>query len=355
MIVRQVNDADQTEIYQLFRDNHFLPNEINESEFKELYKWLYFDTSAKKIYSLLIENGGEICGHHGLTPFETKIPGATIWGGLASNLLVGVKQRNAMIFMNLQKKFFSGYEANGFNFVFGLVNRPEVLRTHLKTGYKSVFSIPVFAKPINFKGLAGKKIPKLLTGLFSPLIQIVAGLFHLVFSRADRRFEISEISSFEADINPVCEKFLSQWGVHGIRNAKVLNWRFKQLPIRTYRAFSIRSGGSLGGYVVLRNMPMKDFSTVAIVDMLWNPDDAKLGMALLKFSSQFAKDQKVDLLTIMVTPLGEIKSLLHRAGFIKSPEAFTMVINEPKNKTELSKVLAAGHQWFVSWFEHDFV
>jgi hypothetical protein len=112
--------------------------------------------------------------------------------------------------------------------------------------------------------------------------------------------------------------------------------------------------GQIAGYVVLREMPMKQFSCLAIVDLIAFRNDTETVAALLKCCSQYAKRQKVDFISTVCANHYAFKALMLRKGFIPTKEKFALVVRTPK---EGSLVLPASifKDWFISWFDHDFV
>lgn len=363
MIVRQANAADFPKIHKLFKENEFLDEGMTLEKFIQLYNWLYIHPPQKIYHELVLEKAEDsenVYGHHGLTPFAVQIENQMLWGGLAANLLIDSKQRNALLFMTLQKQFFRTYNKAGFNFVYGLVTRPDVLATHLKTGYKKMFEIPIFAKPIHFTGLVKKKISPFLGGLLSPLLKCAEVVHRLIFGYKNKKYKISSIATFTPEHDLVCRKFLNQWPIQTLRNHSILNWRYTQLDFRNYQIFELREEGQVCGLMILRNMPMKEFSATAIVDLIWDPENSNYPRALISFATEYARESGSDLMAAIFTPDKRISQILYKSGFIKTPEKFTLVMNEPNQQNAVSQTIKRCLDenkvpWLISWFDHDYV
>ena len=67
-----------------------------------------------------------------------------------------------------------------------------------------------------------------------------------------------------------------------------------------------------------------------------------------------ALEEKVDLASIVINPSSSIFKYLVRFGFLKTPESFTVVVNEPKRKDfEFNEKNFCN--WHITWFDNDFV
>lgn len=353
MNTRLAQSTDFEALYVLFRNNDFLPQGITKENFLKLCHWLYLSHPSQLFFELVVCKDEQIIGHHGLTPFELKTESASLMAGFASNLLIDHRHRNALIFLGLQKEFFGKYTNAGFDCIFGLVNKPDVLSTHLKTGYKKIFDVPVFARPIHFGNLT-KKILKGPTGSFLSLLSQFLGYFYNIIFNIRTRVNIFPVEAFDNEVNNLCRQFQDKWTITSVRNKEILNWRFNELKYRDYSIFYLKENSELKGYIVLRKMPMKDFSTIAIVDLVWDLSDIKYANSLIRFACTFAQQQNVDLVSILISPVDELLNELKRCGFLKSPEKFTLVVNYPKSK-KLFLDENYDKKWFVSWFDHDFV
>ncbi len=353
MTTRLANPADFEGLFFLFSKNDFLPQNITKEDFIKLCHWLYLSHPSRLFFELVVCKEDQIIGHHGLTPFELKTDTTPLMAGFASNLLIDQSHRNALIFLGLQKEFFGKYTGAGFDCIFGLVNKPDVLSTHLKTGYKKIFDVPVFARPIQFDSLT-KKIIKGPFGSVLSWFSKFCGFFYNIIFNIRTRDTIIQMEAFDNEVNNLCRQFQNKWPITSVRNKEILNWRFNELKYRNYSIFYLKENNQLKGYIVLRKMPMKEFSTIAIVDIVWDLSDIKFATSLIRFACSYSKQQGVDLVSILISPVDELLKALKHCGFLRTPEKFTLVVNYPKSK-KLFTDENYDKKWFVSWFDHDFV
>jgi hypothetical protein len=108
------------------------------------------------------------------------------------------------------------------------------------------------------------------------------------------------------------------------------------------------------GYVVARVMPMKQFTCLAIVDLIALEDDPHTIASLVNQCSLVAKEEQVDFISTAFPAHYSFKKLMIKKGFIPTKEKFTLVTRTPKD-SELTLKKDIFKQWFISWFDHDFV
>ena len=101
-------------------------------------------------------------------------------------------------------------------------------------------------------------------------------------------------------------------------------------------------------------MPMREFDTLAIVDLLFDHARPGIGHALIRHAHRLALAEGVDIAVMMLSEHSPFLRTMRLWGFLESPEQFTLVLHEPKNPP--SALLGRPPQdWHVTWFDHDFV
>jgi hypothetical protein len=360
MKVRMVNTDDFDSLYIFFERNGYFNTKLDFAHFVQLMNWLYQSNLWGKNYQFLMEKKGSqnsICAHHGLTPFKININKKSFIGGLASNLLVDLNERNGLVFLNLQRQFFRNFNQHGFDFVFGLVNKKDVLKTHLKTGYRKILDVPIYVKPCSLISIGSLT----LGNWAKPFGYIAQKFFDAIFYKKLNKYIYREISKFDEKVNKLTASFFENWFVYSERNSEILNWRFTNLTFRNYKIYYVydQKDLKLKGYIVLRQLPMKQFNAMAIVDLVWDLDDKNVLNDMLNFATEFAKESNCDFLSIFFNSDKLLKYKLYSNGFIKSPEYFTLVDNSPKTQDLFAPIIEQLNQknynWYLTWFDHDYV
>ena len=99
---------------------------------------------------------------------------------------------------------------------------------------------------------------------------------------------------------------------------------------------------------------MKQFLSVAIVDLVVFNDDKKVFNALMKRCILFARQGNADLVASALTDHDGLSNSFRRAGFFKSREKFTIVGHFPKNgDIKFSEFHFSN--FHINWFDHDYV
>jgi hypothetical protein len=99
---------------------------------------------------------------------------------------------------------------------------------------------------------------------------------------------------------------------------------------------------------------MKELKSLAIVDVLFAPGDTAVGNALVNRALDEAKAARADVCACLLNPLGSYYAFFKKRWFLKTPEAFTLIVHEPPNSSlRLAEIAPAD--WHLTWFDHDYV
>jgi hypothetical protein len=98
-------------------------------------------------------------------------------------------------------------------------------------------------------------------------------------------------------------------------------------------------------------MPMRAFDTLALVDFAWDQERPEGGRALLAAVHRLALAERVDMTTAVAPPGSAAARLLAGAGFLQTPESFTLVIHGAPPDLDARP----STDWRLTWFDHDFV
>lgn len=113
MEIRLFKTEDVKELFELFRTNDFISDNISANQFSELFRCLYRETPYRWQFQIVAANQSQLLGHYGLMPSLIRRGGHLLHAGLASNLLLDEKARSAVLFLKLQSFFFREYHRLG--------------------------------------------------------------------------------------------------------------------------------------------------------------------------------------------------------------------------------------------------
>lgn len=354
MNFRPAIDGDFEVIACLAKENELLLEGLGEIEFQKMMRWLYVMPPLGKRLQIVCEDQGGLVAHYGGVPIQLKMDDSILLGVLASNLVISKHARKKSPFIPLQSQFTKEYQASGYSFAYGVITRQGVLEPHMRMGWKRVGDISIYVRPINFVQLLNKFIKNKALQILAKIPILLAGkLFNLLTRINSGSVLVQKIVTFDNSFS----RFLDAWNgsqkISALRTVEILNWRYCAFKSRQYQIFSAKKNGEVTGYMVLRVMQMKQFYAVALVDLLALNGDKETASALINECLNFSKKIKVDVVATPLTPHHPFAKLFMRFGFIKSPEKFTLVTHTPKGTINLSKDRFSD--WFINWFDHDFV
>ncbi len=356
MAIRDGTDSDVTSIYSLFKKNRYFEEDVSLEEFANYYRWLYANCARNIQYNLVADHDASIVAHYAMIPIEYVESGTRVLAGLGSNLLVDSKHRNGLLFLNLQQRFLRGYAAKGISFTYGLVTRPSVLQTHLRTGYTRVGTIPVLARPFRVNKLVASVLKnKALLVLANPFCVGINTILSWIGScKPHEDWSVEEVNSFPDEIAAMTDSAFPEDSIHAVRGSKELNWRFAQFISRGYRIFLERYKGRITGYMVTRVMPMREFQVLAVVDVVLASATSNSGSGLQYKIHLLAREAHVDLAATICNPTSQLAKFFRKAFFLKTPEKFTLVINRPRS-TDYFDEAGRFSRWYITWFDSDVV
>jgi len=178
--------------------------------------------------------------------------------------------------------------------------------------------------------------------------------------RRDPSVEVVQVEQFSPEHTEPLDRMTRPFPLIAQRTVETLNWRFARPKDRGYKILLARAradagrDGELRGYVVTRAMPMKELTTVAVVDLLFAEGDEAAGDALLARAIDEAYAAGADVCACLVNPLGRYFSFLKKRGFFKTPESFTLILHEPPNSPKRVCDIPPA-DWHLTWFDHDYV
>ncbi len=353
--IRAACADDTAAIESLAGRNDLLGDGITPPEFSRKLQWLYHGTPYGARLQLVGLNKNAITAHYGAMPIPFRYKGSMLVGGLASNLVVDKECRKDGPFFSLQKRFLKDYPTLGYSFVFGAVTRPGVLEPHLRMGWKKVGELPVFIRPMRSAACLREKIGShLVSSLFTPLCWIGDWVARLAFLPAQTSPAVVEVSRFDDSFEELFQRWMECHPFCAYRTEKFLNWRYVDVPDRRYRIFAARVQGKPVGFMVLREMEMKQLKTLAIVDLVSLPGEKATFEALLRNAILEGYKSKVDAMAVALNPFHEQVHWLKRWGFVKGPHTFTLIVHVPKG-SEFQIDSNVVRLWPISWLEHDYV
>ncbi|MDB5582196.1 MAG: hypothetical protein JWR80_7372 [Bradyrhizobium sp.] len=327
------------------------------NEQREVWRWLYARDGGEVKDVLVAQDAGDsIVAHYGLAQLRYDLAGRKVNAGIACLLAIQEQFRKTHMFIELTRRLLKEFRESGGSFVTGLANRAGLLEFHKAFGFVDIGEVSIFVKPVRPAQIARKLLPLYYTPLSPLLVAAEAGwgvLLRLMAKTSSRSVRLEPITAFDSSIAATSAEIAKHHKYFAERgDASVLNRRFFGLSCRDYSVFRIARGDATIGYVALRSMDMKGFNALGIVDICFDLSNRPVARAVLRAIDRIALERGADLVS-MLTNSAPLIARLKWNFYLRAPETFRLVILEP------SKALALGasriDDWYVTWFEHDYV
>ncbi len=326
-------------------------------KFADVLRWLDWE-NPPGVHKVLVGESplSGIVAHIGLVPFSFKEGGRRLNGALPCQLVVGKEFRHSLLFIMLMRRLFREYAAAGVDFLYvPAITGSRILKAHLGLGFRALGELLIYARPLRVGKLADYYLKnRFLRLIAAPFLRLAEGALALNLRRDDNSLVVEEIERFTEESAAFLQVMNARFPKIAERTPEILNWRFVNFPWREYRLVVARRGREMQGYIALRKMPMQGFETLAIVDLLYPPENPGIGQALLDQAFTIALKEGVELISCLINPHSEMLPLLKRNLYLRTPQSFTLIVHEPGGKEQrLTGQTFVG--WHLTWFDHDYV
>jgi hypothetical protein len=329
---------------------------LGSDEYESFWKSLIRENPCS-IHKILVavNDQNEIVAHYAMVPFKFMKDGKILLGGFLCQLMVREDYRNELIFPKMELMFLKDYKDVGFDFAYSLGNRAHVVKAHLSFGFCKIGDLPVYARPCNIDSLVRKIIKrKVLRVIMRPLYYIAAKFLHLRRCSLSGNIAVQNTAEFDSGIDTFVATLNGFFSFIALRNAEVLNWRFRNGVSSDYLLYIAKEHHVIVGYMVLRRMKMKELDVLAIVDILFSPKRPDIGKALLSVVHELAVYMQVDVSACLLNPHGPLCKIFRKCGYLKTPESFSLFVHEPKGADRQFREDTFS-KWHLTWFDNDAV
>jgi hypothetical protein len=270
-------------------------------------------------------------------------------------LMVDDGYRDKLLFPKMLCKLLSQYQVLGFNFLYSLSNRKDVARAHEAFGFREVGLLPIYARPYKLKAVFENYIKsKTIRFLVKPFLNLTEKL--LCIEKVNiNKVRIEYVQNFDTKIDHFINQLQSLMPTGINRNSEMMNWRTRNINGRKYDFILAKEQDNIVGYTILRHMRMKQYSVLAIVDILYNPSRKDVEKVLMGAIHNQSIEKGVDLCTCLLNKSSPFKKNFSRFGYLKTPELISVFVHEPKNSNIGITSKANFDKWHFSWIDHDSV
>lgn len=238
------------------------------------YLWRYINNPCRELLIALAIENGNVISSYSYMPFFLSVNKATYKAALAIHLMTLPDHKGQGISTKLCQVLIPYLVEHGYKMICGFPN----LNSHAfhvnRLGWVDIYEFPTMSCPV----------------------PVAAELKSVVIRDDQFRLDYSLI-----------ERYTNKISVY--KDARFLRWRYGECPNCSYPVFAIAENENIKAYAVVKKYENK----INIVDHFY--EDEKDMEDLLSAVSQYAADQKAELITTWANINSEYNLFLERKGF----------------------------------------
>jgi len=348
-------------------DAHYSENDLS---FREYFNWKFFQSPHGPARIILCKDrdaSDRIVGKTVGIPREIKIGEQIMMADVMTDILVHPDYRGKGIAPLLAKALYEECTSAGYVFSYAVAN-PQSLYFHSKKlNTRIAGEVPLMIKLIDLRGLI-KRFG------WMPFADRLLSLSQWFFERirpapkerkpTNTRWEIRELTRFDDSFNRFWTAVENKRPVIGKRGADYLQWRFGDVPQRTYRKWVAREKehGNIQGYIVTRVMEVNAVRCGMIADFIIQntSEGMAAGMALIAEAEAYFRDEKTAISGCLMLPGTTEFELLRTCGYVGcprrfQPQSFPIIIEPQACDPALASYFGTLANWFFTMGDFDVV
>jgi len=299
--------------------------------------------------------------------FEFHVPMRISWSGRECPALVGMNvvvaraYRRQNIFEAMQVMALEEDRKRGYHFFCAFPNTRS-LSALIKWNYSIVTPVPLVVRPLDIVTLTKTYVNSWLLQWGVNLGWKIAGATvwrERCPTQNDPSLSIVEDTEFDESYDRFWEQIKTKYDLIFVRDRAFLQWRFRDIPLRTYQVLSARQDTRLLGYVVTRQAEIRGIACGLIVDFLVVPGERGdyVGLRLLHEAMQRFRQAQLPLSGGLILPHTQEFSIMQRAGHIPCPRRFAPqpfhLATRGLSEHIPFNVLTRPEGWYLSIADHD--
>jgi len=335
IVIREVHLSTELEILKdIFNANFRIKGSA------ERFRWLYFDNPDGRATAWFVadERTGHIVGCTAVLPRRVRLApsGSVVTAWNCGDFCVNAGYRTLGVALKLRRVAKEAVDNGRVPLLYAHPN-DQMLQVHLRAGHVPMGKMIRHAKLLRPAGLSS--------------LPTAAAAFALRFGGKEllvRRQHEADLVQDQVpeDVSNIYEQVADRIGTSLVRDQKYLEWRFRRCPVTRHEILITRFRGRATGYIAFASRD----GVVLVKD--WLAIDAtardQLFSALLRWARQVGA-ASVSVITLDTHP--DIQAL-RRFGFVRRPEASTVITYAPPTSHVRSQIGAAAG-WYMTVGDRD--
>jgi GNAT superfamily N-acetyltransferase len=316
--------------------------------YKKRYDWQFLANPAGNGSILMAYDGYKAVGQIASIPCRYIFLDRHILTAIAGEwLCVSPRYRGKGIMSELIRRRLEA-DGNPHPFVLDLPN-DVAMKGFLKSGYHQM-SMELLVRPLKFsKSFAYKKIARVILTPFD-------GIWKRKLKEDNSVSTVEEytLSQFDNRFNEFLKDASTKNLIRQFRNSEFLNWRYANVPGRSYKAIiSTGDDSRLNGYIIIRIANAYGINVGFIMDLVTNEKESERGRSLIRSALEYFWNQNVAVAAALCFPNCVEYRIFKEEGFFICPKwirpnPFVLCMKPSNNiQDEVDKIiLMDSRKWF---------
>jgi GNAT superfamily N-acetyltransferase len=322
----------------------------------EHYSWKFRGfPSTPASYEYAAFSGESLYGYYAALPYPYSIGGRHCTVGMVCDVMTHPHARGKGVFTELGGFSLDKLEQAGLELVLGYPIRPAVMGGHLRVGWRVVFDLPMYLRPLRATSILRAK----RLGWLAPLVNRGVALHRLFYAsrlRSDQiyRCEASDPSAL-LDSARFAE-FVDRWSAsvknHLVKGPEFYSWRLGA-PGTEYRSFSVRRDEEVVAVAIGREAFLQGIPSFALLDLMILPDALAALPTLYQAVEAEARRLDVEAIVTIMSRYRARQYRLLRFGFLRSSYTFKVIARPLARGWEATADLFSEEDWHLMWIDSD--
>jgi GNAT superfamily N-acetyltransferase len=343
--------------------------EYSGSDLAELrfFRWQCEQNPASRalIWAAKDRESGEVVGQLWLLPVRVQVLDQIRMGSLVVNGLVHPNYRKQGIISSLGISVYADCPRRGIDLTYSMPSPASYRADTAVFGNKEIGRIPLLIRPLDWGALAAHRFGQTwlehLARAGQRVLTEISEKSGLARDHTGHSLRIDKVARFDSAFDAFWARVGQKYPVAVVRDAAWLNWRYKDVPTRDYRALAAYDGQSLVGYVVTRSSTFQGVRTGLIVDLLVEPTQQgeQAAQALVAEATSSFVQEGMHLAGCLMLPTSQEFRALRRQGYWVCPKSlepqpfpFTTYIHSDKVPSSIVQNLRC---WQFTMGDYDVV
>jgi len=345
--VRPYTPADLPRLEQLYADAW--PGDLERK--MAAFRWIEEQNPFRDPDNqyLVFDRGEEIIGYWGRMPTRLHVDGEVLPAGFSQETLVSPSARR----QGVARRLGAAVEAAPLPLL-SLWHNEKMHAIMTRAGWQEVGRYRVLKKVYRLTGLIRREEGN--RPLMARALRLVDPVVRRIVRAPDRKsggIEVEEIHRFGAEMDELFARISPKLGVVAERSARILNWKYVDIPHRSFRILGARTpGGALAGYMVIDIEDVPPFRRGTAVDLMADPDVPEVATALAARADRIFEEEEVDLAVVLTSDPSWIRTFRRQRFFRARPtETSSLLVRNVSGR--LAEAAHDLDRWYLTFGDSD--